>query len=218
MFQEQKHITTTIPPDPRVVQYRSFRWIYWLIFLWMILYAFIQFTAHGFNVAALPFWDILLCLLMLLSALLWVIVLPYQQRRFRRLALRRQAAVGGDASLLAVPQPVPDAFALPLPFTVNALPRASTRAMVALGIIFGVVISLTDCNDWVSHCFKPGRSLIRSSCEYPGISYYCGHCRSYCGAAGGICETEHVQTEDHIYRTWNYADRFIISGSQHFLA
>jgi hypothetical protein len=142
MFQEQKQTTTTIPPDPRVVQYQHFRWIYWLNPVWMILYAFIQFAAHGFNVAALPLWDIFLCLFMLLSVLLWVIVLPYQHRRFRRLALRRQAALRGDTSLLADPQPVPDAFALPLPFNINALPHTSTRAMVALGIIFGVVIAI----------------------------------------------------------------------------
>lgn len=142
MFQEQMHHTTTIPPDPRVVQYQSFRWIYWLNPFWMILFAFTQFAAHGFNVTTLPLMDILYCFFLLLVALLTVVVLPYQRRWFQRLALRRQAAARGDASLLADPQPVPDAFALPLPFSTDALPRASTRVIVALGIIFGVIFVL----------------------------------------------------------------------------
>jgi hypothetical protein len=142
MFQEQKHTTTTIPPDPRVVQYQSFRWIYWLNPVWMLLIAFTQFAVHGFNVVALPLWDILYCFFLVLVALLTVVALPYQGRWFQRLALRRQAAARGDVSLLADPQPLPDAFALPLPFSIDALPRASTRAMVALGIIFGVIIAL----------------------------------------------------------------------------
>lgn len=142
MFQEQQHASTKVQPDPRVVQYQQFRWIYWLNPLWMFLYAFMQFATHGFSVAALPLWDQVFCSLFLLLALLNVILLPYQHQRFQRLASRRIAAARGDARLLADPHPLSNATAMSLPFTINALPRASTRTLVVLGIVFGVVIAL----------------------------------------------------------------------------
>src|SRR5258708_16715607 len=131
MLQEQRHAFINIKPDPRAVQYQQFRWIYILNPIWMLFYAFTQFASHGFNFAALP---------QLILAILVFALLPYQIRWFQRLELRRQAAARGDANLLADPQPMSDAYAVPLPVTIKAVPRSS-RSTVALSFVLGVSIA-----------------------------------------------------------------------------
>ena len=131
MLQEQRHAFINIKPDPRAVQYQQFRWIYILNPIWMLFYAFTQFASHGFNFAALP---------QLILAILVFALLPYQRRWFQRLELRRQAAARGDANLLADPQPMSDAYAVPLPVTIKAVPRSS-RSTVALSFVLGVSIA-----------------------------------------------------------------------------
>lgn len=140
MLPEQQHTSVNIKPDPRAMQYQQFRWIYILNPIWMLLYVFTQFASHGFNFAALPLWDKFYCIFILILAILMFALLRYQKRWFQRLELRRQAAARGDTNLLADPQPMSDAYAVPLPVTIKAVPRSS-RSTVVLGFVFGVIIA-----------------------------------------------------------------------------
>jgi hypothetical protein len=142
MLQKQRYASLNIKPDPRAVQYRQFRWIYILNPIWMLLFAFMQFAFHGFNFAALPLWDKFYCIFMPILAILTFALIPYQRRWFQRLELRRQAAARGDTNLLADPQPMPDAYAVPLPVTINAIARSS-RSTVVLSVVLGLLIGLT---------------------------------------------------------------------------
>lgn len=142
MLQDQQDASINIKPDPRVTQYQQFRWIYVLNPIWLLLVVFMQFTSHGFNVAALPLRDKIYCVFALILAVLMFVLLPYQRRWFQRLELRRQAAARGDTKLLADLQPVPDAHAVQLPFTVNAVPRTPTRPIVIVSIVFALTIGL----------------------------------------------------------------------------
>lgn len=53
-----------------------------------------------------------------------------QERFWKRLEARRQAAAGGDQSLLATQQPVPNAYALQLPLTIQQRPNWLTLLLV----------------------------------------------------------------------------------------
>src|SRR5258708_8856650 len=140
MLPEQQHASVNIKPDPRAMQYQQFRWIYILNPIWMLFYAFTQFACHGFNFADLPLWDKSYCIFILILAILTFALLPYQRRWFQRLELRRQAAARGDTNLLADPQPMSDAYAVPLPVTIKAVPRSS-RSTVVLSFVLGVSIA-----------------------------------------------------------------------------
>jgi hypothetical protein len=107
----------------------------------MLFYVFTQFASHGFNFAAFPLGDKFFCIFILISAILTLALLPYQRRWFQRLELRRQAAARGDTTLLADPQPMSDAYAVPLPVTIKAVPRTS-RSTVVLSFVFGVIAFL----------------------------------------------------------------------------
>ena len=141
MLQGQQHAFINIKPDPRTVQYQQFRWIYILNPIWMLFFVFTQFAAHGFNFAAFPLWDKFYCIFIPILAILTFALLPYQRRWFQRLELRRQAAARGDTNLLADPQPMSDAYAVPLPVTIKAVPRTS-RSTLVLSAVFGVIIVL----------------------------------------------------------------------------
>jgi hypothetical protein len=140
MLQGQRHASINIKPDPRAVQYQQFRWFYIVYPVWMLFFAFTQFASHGFNFAAFPLGDKFFCIFILISAILTLALLPYQRRWFQRLELRRQAAARGDTTLLADPQPMSDAYAVPLPVTIKAVPRSS-RSTVVLGVVFGVIFA-----------------------------------------------------------------------------
>ena len=142
MLQGQRHASINIKPDPRAAQYRQFRWIYVLNSILMLFYAFVQLASHGFNFATLPLVNKIYCIFMFIFAILIFVLFSFQRRLFQRLELRRQAAVRGDMNLLADPQPVPDAHAVQLPFTINAVPRTPTRPIVVFSLVFVLIIAL----------------------------------------------------------------------------
>ncbi len=107
--------------------------------IWMLFFAFTQFASHGFNFAALPLWNKFFCIFILFTAIVSFALLPYQRRWFQRLELRRQAAARGDTNLLADPQPMSDAYAVPLPVTINAVPRSSSSTKVLI-VVFGLIV------------------------------------------------------------------------------
>ena len=131
MLQKQRDASINIKPDLRATHYQQFRWLYVLNPIYWLLFAFTLLASHGFSFAALPLWDQIYCVFLLILAILMFVLLPYQRRWFQRLELRRQAAARGDTNLLADPQPVPDAHAVQLPFTINAVPHIRMRSIVS---------------------------------------------------------------------------------------
>ncbi len=131
-----------IKVDPNVVQVRRFRILYLACVSLMALLVVAIYLTSG---PTLLFWFELIAVLILIPSAIFSTTL--QGRVWNRFEQRRTRAAQGDLSLLAEDQPIPNAAALPLPFTIQ-FPVTSERILslggraMLVGLVVAVAVSI----------------------------------------------------------------------------
>ena len=150
-----------IKADPNVVQVRRFRTLYLTCVSLMALLVVAIYLTSG---PTLQFWFELIAVLILIP--LAVFSTTLQVRIWKRFEQRRNRAAQGDQSLLAEDQPIPNAVALPLPFTIQSpvigerLLSLGGRAML-VGLVVAVVFAIPSVVfDLALRAFRPGTLLF----------------------------------------------------------
>jgi uncharacterized membrane protein len=150
-----------IKADPNVVRFRRVRILYLACVSPIALLAVATYQISG---PSFLFWLELIAALVLIPLAIFSTTL--QGRVWKRFEQRRNRAAQGDQSLLAEDQPIPNAAALPLPFTIQS-PVTSER-MLSLGgraMLVGLVVAVAFCIPFVVldlglRAFRPGTLLF----------------------------------------------------------
>ena len=150
-----------IEADPNVVRYRRARILYLACVSPIALLAVANYLFSG---PSLLFWLELIAALILISLAIFSTTL--QGRLWKRFEQRRNRAAQGDLSLLAEDQPIPNAAALPLPFTIQS-PVTGERILTLGGraMLVGLVVAAAFCIPFVVlalalRASKPGTLLF----------------------------------------------------------
>jgi uncharacterized membrane protein len=150
-----------IKADPNVVRFRRFRIVYLACFSLIALLAVAIYPISG---PSFQFWPELIAVLILIPLAIFSTIL--QGRVWKRYEQRRNRAAAGDQGLLAEEQPIPNAAALLLPFTIQ-FPVTGERILSLGGraMLVGLVVAVAFCIPFVVlalglRAFRPGTLLV----------------------------------------------------------